>query len=113
MHIADVRTARHRLPTDKVVEDAVELFGLLANPTRLRLLLALTPVDDATVQELCVCDLAAVSHASESMTSHQLRLLRMAGLVHFRRAGKRALYRLTAGPQAHLLSDAFEYVGRR
>lgn len=113
VHISDVRAARHRLPSANVITTAVELFGLLSNTTRVRLLLALSPIEDNSEPELCVCDLAAVSGASESMTSHQLRLLRMAGLVEFRRSGKRALYRLKPGPQAHLLLDAFEYAGTR
>lgn len=54
--------------------------------------------------------MAVVADASPSMMSHQLRLLREAGLVEYRRAGKLALYRLTDGPMGHLLRDAVEHV---
>jgi DNA-binding transcriptional ArsR family regulator len=66
----------------------VDIFRALADPTRLRLLLALADV------ELCVCDLAEVAGVSESAVSHQLRMLRDLRLVTWRRDGKRAVYRL-------------------
>ena len=56
--------------------------------------------------ELCVCDLAAVTGASKSMTSHQLRLLRTAGLVLQRRAGKLVFYRLANESLSALLRSA-------
>lgn len=64
------------------------MFGLLADPGRLRLLLALLP------GEMCVCDLATTSGQSASSVSHALRLLRAARVVRVRRAGRRAFYRL-------------------
>jgi DNA-binding transcriptional ArsR family regulator len=88
----------------------VALFAVLSNVTRLKLLLALEPGTYHPRRELCVCDLAAVADASQSMTSHQLRLLREAGLVVHRREGKLALYRLADGPMRHLLRDALEHV---
>lgn len=70
------------------VEDAAQMFGLLADPGRLRLLLALLP------GEMCVCDLATTCAQSPSAVSHALRLLRAARIVRVRRAGRRAFYRL-------------------
>lgn len=113
LHSSAIRKARAALPTDADLDTVIGLFSLLSNTTRLKLLLALQPRVTGHSRELCVCDLAAVSHSSESMTSHQLRLLREAGLVMYRRAGKLALYRLAGGPQAHLLSDALDYVNGR
>lgn len=63
-------------------------FAMLSDPTRLKMLYALSK------KELCVCDLAAVLGASQSATSHQLRILRMARLVKFRKEGKIAYYSL-------------------
>lgn len=70
------------------LDDAAQMFGLLADPGRLRLLLALLP------GEMCVCDLAAASGQSPSSVSHALRLLRAARVVRVRRAGRRSFYRL-------------------
>lgn len=105
-----VHEAHAPLPSARRLGDLAALFALLANPTRLKLLLALQPEPGAPSHELCVCDLAAIAGASESMTSHQFRLLRAAGLVSFRRQGKLALYRLTDGPERHLLTTAIQYI---
>lgn len=130
LHTAEAGRQRAETPMLSVdaVGDLASLFSVLANPTRLRLLLALHPdlragaplrptmpaaVEHETVRaraELCACDLAALAGASQSMTSHQLHLLRQAGLVEVRRIGKHALYRLSQGPHAHLLLDALAHV---
>jgi len=65
-----------------------ETFSLLGDPTRTRILHALS------VDELCVSDLSALLGISPSATSHQLRLLRDRRLVAVRREGKRTYYRL-------------------
>ncbi len=65
------------------------LLGLLGDPVRLRLLYALDLVD-----ELCVGDLALALGVSEDAASYGLRLLRTAGLVQTRRAGRVVFYRL-------------------
>ncbi|MFI6600057.1 ArsR/SmtB family transcription factor [Nonomuraea sp. NPDC050536] len=77
-----------RMPAETDLADTADVFGLLADPGRLRLLLALLE------GELCVCDLAVVSGLSESATSHALRLLRAHRVVSVRRAGRMAYYRL-------------------
>ncbi|GII94388.1 hypothetical protein Ssi02_46190 [Sinosporangium siamense] len=76
------------MPAEKDLADTADVFGLLADPGRLRLLLALLE------GELCVCDLAVVSGLSESSASHALRLLRAHRVVAVRRAGRMAYYRL-------------------
>ena len=65
-----------------------ELFGVLADPNRLRLLSAIAS------QELCVCDLAATVKMSKSAVSHQLRILRTMRLVSYRRSGRNVYYSL-------------------
>lgn len=89
-------TARMPDPTD--LADTAEAFGLLADPSRLRLLVALLD------GELCVCDLAAVTGQSESGVSHALRLLRAHRIVAARRSGRRAYYRLE-DPHVRMLLD--------
>ena len=110
IHLDAVRQAKAALPRNEAVARVVGLLGLLTNPTRLKILLALRPRGTKRLDELCVCDLAVVSGASKSMTSHQLRLLRAAGLVTVRRAGKLAYYRLADGPAAGLLGEALKVV---
>ena len=101
-----VTPARPLLPGDTEVRRLSEMFFALANPTRLRLLLALRPSENDAAPELCVCDLADLAEASQSMVSHQLRLLRSAGMVAFRRDGKLALYRIADAALTRLLVTA-------
>ena len=66
------------------------LLGMLADPVRSRILFAL-----ATAAELCVGDLALALDVSEDQVSYGLRMLRLAGLVSFRRDGRMVFYRLS------------------
>jgi len=84
--VADVRAA---MPAEVDVVDAADVFGLLADPGRLRLLVALLEAG-----ELCVCDLAVSTGLSESSVSHALRLLRAHRVVSVSRRGRMAYYRL-------------------
>jgi DNA-binding transcriptional ArsR family regulator len=68
------------------------LLGLLADPVRSRLLFAL-----ATVEQLCVGDLALALAVSEDAVSYGLRMLRTAGLVAFRKQGRVVFYSLAPG----------------
>jgi DNA-binding transcriptional ArsR family regulator len=79
-------------------------FQLLADPVRLRMVYALSEVD-----ELCVGDLAAVVGSSESGTSHQLRQLRLAGLVRTRKQGRVVYYRVADAHVRMLLDVAAEH----
>ena len=65
-----------------------EFFGVLADPTRLRLVGLLAE------HEYCVCDLAAKISMTDSAISHQLRALRSARLVSYRKEGRQVFYRL-------------------
>src|SRR5260370_40388683 len=68
------------------------LLGMLADPVRSRILFAL-----AAAGELCVGDLALALEVTEDQVSYGLKMLRLAGLVCFRRDGRMACYRLSDG----------------
>lgn len=70
----------------ETILDISDNFKVLGDPTRIRILYALTQ------KELCVCDLAAVLDMSQSAISHQLRLMRSKNMVQFRKDGKMAYY---------------------
>ena len=84
-----VGALRSRLIDPAEAARLAELFKLLADPTRARLLHALLEAG-----ELCVCDLAETIAVPESTVSHALRLLRTAGIVRNRRAGRVIYYAL-------------------
>jgi ArsR family transcriptional regulator, lead/cadmium/zinc/bismuth-responsive transcriptional repressor len=98
---------RASLPPDDRVARLAELFAVLADPTRVRVLLALAASD-----ELCVCDVAHVIDLPMSATSHQLRKLRDAGAVTSRADGRMVYYRLADPLVLSLLSQARDATGR-
>ena len=99
--LADLKT---RLLGVRTVESVADVFRVLGDPTRVRLLDALTH------GERCVCDLATLVGLSESAVSHQLRLLRSARLVRVRRAGRLAYYALDDHHVIGLLHDTRKHV---
>lgn len=68
------------------------LLGMLADPVRARILFAL-----AAAGELCVGDLALALDVNDDQVSYALKMLRLAGLVSFRKDGRLACYRLSDG----------------
>lgn len=100
---ARVHDVLHRMPAENEVIDTADVFDLLSDPNRLRLLVAMLD------GELCVCDLAATTGMSESATSHALRLLRAHRVVSARRSGRRAFYRLADAHVRMLLDLAFTH----
>jgi DNA-binding transcriptional ArsR family regulator len=105
--VDEVKVARVRAaaPDADTVQRLADMFGALADPTRLRLLDALSRA------ELCVCDLATVVGRSMPATSQQLKILRSLGLVRFRMDGKLAFYSLADEWVRSVLADAVKHVG--
>jgi DNA-binding transcriptional ArsR family regulator len=98
MH-ADSRGCRRGLP-DEQVDLAVEVFRMLAEPTRVRVLWAL--VD----REMPVHELAEQVGKPPTSVSQHLAKLRMARLVRTRREGTQVFYRLDNDHVAQLVTDA-------
>ena len=88
VHIEKVAAAKKGDLQPELLEAALNIFKILSDRGRLRILNALMH------QEMCVCDLAAFLEASESSVSHQLRILREGGLVANRREGTVLYYRI-------------------
>jgi DNA-binding transcriptional ArsR family regulator len=104
VHLDNVRSTQAQiLSTDKAKQMA-EVFGILADPNRLRLISALAS------QELCVCDLAALMKMTESAVSHQLRLLKVMRLVSYRREGKNVYYSLADNHIINLYCSLAEHL---
>lgn len=103
VHPEAVAAARATLPDEACVERATTFLKLVGDPTRLKILSALTS------SELCVCDLAAVIGLSESATSHQLRLLRTGRVVTSRKEGRVVYYRLLDHHVTTLIANALDH----
>ena len=84
--------------------DVADLFRVLADPTRVSIIHALS------VSELCNGDLAAVLEISESAVSHQMRELRLMKLVTAEKRGRMVYYRLTDTHIRHIFEDTLRHV---
>ena len=84
--------------------DLAELFKVFGDSTRIRILYALFE------SELCVGDMAQLLGISQSAVSHQLKILKDAKLVRFRRDGKIIFYMLDDDHVRTMLSMGMEHV---
>jgi DNA-binding transcriptional ArsR family regulator len=105
------RAAHHPHPAATSPEAHVsvmaDVFGLLADPTKLRLLLELR-----AYEEVCVSDLALSVGISESAVSHALRLLRAHGVIEPRREGRWVYYSLVDAHVSFMLDAMIEHLDR-
>jgi len=89
---AAVSAARAGLLTPGDAGRLAGLLGMLADPIRSRILFALSAAG-----ELCVGDLALALEVTEDQVSYAVKMLRLAGLVSFRKDGRMVCYRLAGG----------------
>lgn len=106
IHPEVVQRVRAMLPDVDVTQDVAMIFGVLADPTRVRIVAALAH------DELCVCDVAAVVGLSISTASHHLKRLRDQGVARFRKDGRLAFYRLSNAYISDLVAQAIDRVGQ-
>lgn len=99
----DLPVVREQMPGNADVDDVADVFSLLGDPGRVRILAGLLP------GELCVADLAEISGQSTSAVSHALKLLRAHKVVASRRDGRRIFYRLRDPHVRMLLDIAFTH----
>jgi len=90
--------------TADIVRKLAEIFQMLSDETRLRILRTLEK------KELCVSDIARETGVSQSAVSHQLRVLRQTDLVRSQRKGKRIYYRIADGHVFSIVRDGLEHV---
>jgi ArsR family transcriptional regulator len=99
IHQDVVDTVMGKMPLEETLYDLAELFKVFGDSTRIKILWAL----DAS--EMCVCDIAALLNMSQSSISHQLRILKQAQLVKYRKDGKVVYYSLDDEHVRHILDQ--------
>ena len=107
VHEDTVQQVLAELPEEERLYDLAELFRMFGDTTRIRILYLLFE------SELCVCDLAKLLGVTQSAVSHQLRALKDAKLVRFRRAGKTVFYTLDDDHVRSILSLGMEHILER
>ncbi len=99
-----VKAVAEKLPDEELLYDVAELFKVFGDSTRVRIICALFE------SEMCVCDIAGVLNMTQSAISHQLRVLKQARLVKYRREGKTVFYSLADGHIQTIFNQAFEHI---
>jgi DNA-binding transcriptional ArsR family regulator len=103
IHEDRVAKAKQEIPDRRNVADLASIYKLLGDQGRLKIMMALNAC------EMCVCDLASLLESTPSAISHQLRLLRTAGLVQARKEGKMVYYRIEEKSAQVLLQAGLSY----
>ena len=103
-HPEVVKAVTDRLPDEELLYDVAELFKVFGDSTRVRIICALFE------SEMCVCDIADVLNMTQSAISHQLRVLKQARLVKYRREGKTVYYSLADAHIKTIFNQAFEHI---
>lgn len=88
IHEDVIEKVRISIPEEETLYDLAELFKVFGDSTRIKILCVLFET------EMCVCDIAALLNMTQSAISHQLRVLKNARLVKYRREGKVVYYSL-------------------
>ena len=99
-----VAATRAAMPPDEILVQLAETFRVLGDPTRVRILQALS------LAELCVCDIASLLGTTKSAVSHQLRLLRSLRVVKYRKDGRIVYYSLDDSHVGNLLCEGLNHV---
>lgn len=92
------------LPDEEILYDVAELFKVFGDSTRIKIICALFE------SEMCVYDLAAALSMTQSAISHQLRILKTASLVKFRREGKLIYYSLDDEHVQQIFDAGYKHV---
>lgn len=93
----------HLLPAE-LADHVAGVFWSLADPTRARIIHALT------LAELCNADIAQLLGLTESAVSHQMRELRLSNVVQAERHGRMVFYRLNDTHVRHIFEDTLRHV---
>ena len=104
INLEKVEKIKKTMPTDEFLFDMAELFKVFGDSTRMKIIYALME------EELCVCDIANIVKTTQSAISHQLRILKQAKLVKFRKEGKVVYYSLDDEHISQIVKKGREHI---
>lgn len=104
IHEDVISMVKDKLPQEEVLYDLAEFFKVFGDSTRIKIICALFE------SEMCVCDMAMLLGISQSAISHQLRTLKAARLVRYRREGKVIYYSLDDEHIKHVFDEGLRHV---
>ncbi len=104
LHAALLEDVRSKMPEEGHLYDLAELYKVFGDSTRIKILYVLFE------SEVCVCDIAQLLGMSLSAISHQLRILKNASLVKYRRVGKTVFYSLADDHVRSILGQGMDHI---
>ncbi|MBR3767791.1 MAG: helix-turn-helix transcriptional regulator [Clostridia bacterium] len=104
IHSEQVFEAKKHMPEEEKLMALGEFYKVFSEVSRLKILYLLYG------RELCVCDIAESLGSTVSAVSHQLKTLKNARLVKFRKEGKNCLYSLADSHVSSILSQGMEHI---
>lgn len=107
IHEEVVEKVRGIMPAEETLYDLAELFKVFGDTTRIKILCALFET------EMCVCDIAALLNMNQSAISHQLRVLKQARLVKYRKEGKVVYYSLDDDHVKQMFDHGLVHINER
>ncbi|MNP42521.1 hypothetical protein D3C76_1362930 [compost metagenome] len=107
VHKDKVIKVKEQMPKEENLYDLAELFKVFGDTTRIKILCCLFE------DEMCVCDIAATIQMTQSAVSHQLRVLKQARLVKYRKEGKSVYYSLDDSHVRSIFNEGIDHVLER
>ena len=104
VHQDIVDLVKQKLPEEEDLYSLADLFKVFGDSTRIKILYLLLEAP------MCVCDIATLLTMSQSAISHQLRVLKQAKLVKFKRNGKAIFYSLADGHVAAIIEQGMTHI---
>ena len=99
-----IERVNENMPDEEILYEIAELYKIFGDSTRIKILCVLFEA------EMCVNDIAQLLNISTSAISHQLRILKQAQLVKFRREGKTIFYSLSDDHVRTILNQGMEHI---
>lgn len=103
-HADVIDYVEQKMPDPEITDRLAAVFKVFGDPTRVRIMTALSE------HEMCVCDIAELLDMTKSAISHQLRTLRQAKLVKFRKEGRHSFYSLDDEHVESIMGQALDHV---
>ena len=104
IHKEVVENTKTKMPDDTSLNELADFFKIFGDSTRVRILWALS------LNQMCVCDIAALLDMSQSSISHQLRVLKQNKFVKNRRDGKVVYYSLLDEHISYILKQGLTHI---
>jgi DNA-binding transcriptional ArsR family regulator len=101
---AELEAIKDKLPDEELIYEMADLYKVFSDSTRVKILCVLLET------ELAVGDIGKLLEMSQSAISHQLRLLKQAKMVKFRRDGKTLVYSIADNHIGQIFNQALEHI---